>query len=203
MTGGPDFRELVGEGLSPEERARLKRVHDLLVEAGPPAELPPALAEPPGERTRSRADVIGLPRRRAGAMLALAAAIALVAFVGGYVAGKNGQGEGITVLKTLKMHGVGTASAASASIKIGEPDQSGNLPLRVVVRRLHPSRAGSYYEMFLTQHGRPIAACGIFTMGGTKATVSLTLPSTARGTYDGWIVTRETPGRAHTVVLTT
>jgi hypothetical protein len=200
MTGRPDFRELVGEGLSPEERARLKRVHDLLIEAGPPAELPPALAEPPTEAPRG--ELIGLPRRRAGAMLALAAAIALVAFLGGYVAGKKGQGEEFNAVKTLPMHGMGGASTASASIKIGESDSSGNVPLRVVVRGLRPLKAGSYYEMFLTKRGNPVAACGIFTVGSRKATIPMTLPGTARG-YDGWIVTRETPGRARTIVLTT
>jgi hypothetical protein len=198
---GPDFRELVGDDLSPGERARLERVHDLLVAAGPPPELPPSLAEPPDESPR--AAVIGLPRRRAGAMFALAAAIALVAFLGGFVAGKSGQGEGFKANKTLEMHGTGTAQTASASIKIGEPDKSGNVPLRVVVRGLQPLHAGSYYEMFLTKHGKPIAACGIFTVSARNATVPMTLPSTARG-YDGWIVTREAPGsNAHPVVLTT
>ena len=47
MTREPDFHELLnGEDLSPEERARLERVHELLLEAGPPPELTPALAEP-------------------------------------------------------------------------------------------------------------------------------------------------------------
>jgi hypothetical protein len=201
MSGGPEFRELVGDELAPEERARLERVHELLVAAGPPPELPPALAEPPGESPG--ATVIGLPRRRAGAMLALAAAIALVAFLGGYVAGKNGQGEGFTTLKALQMHGTSNASAASATIKVGAPDESGNLPLKVVVRGLRPLPAGSYYEMFLTRHGKPIAACGIFTVGTKTATVPMTLPGTARR-YDGWIVTREVPGNnGHPVVLTT
>ena len=43
---GPDFDELVGE-LEPEEEARLRHVHELLVAAGPPPELPPALLEAP------------------------------------------------------------------------------------------------------------------------------------------------------------
>src|SRR5437588_621917 len=66
--GRPEFRELVGDDLTPEERARLERVHELLVAAGPPPELPPALAEPPGE---SEPSPMVLPRRRAGAILAL------------------------------------------------------------------------------------------------------------------------------------
>ena len=200
MTVPPDFRDLVGDEVPAEERARLERVHELLVEAGPPPELPPSLVEAPD---RTEQAPTWLPRRRAGAALSLAAAIALVAFLGGYVAGRNGQGEGFSAIKTLQMHGKGAAEAASATIEIGGPDTSGNLPLRVVVHGLPPLQAGSYYEMFLTKHGKPIAACGIFTVGGRNATVPMTLPGTARG-YDGWIVTREAPGGdTHPVVLTT
>ena len=43
-----DFRDIVGtEGLDPDEEARLRRVHDLLVQAGPPPDLPPALERTP------------------------------------------------------------------------------------------------------------------------------------------------------------
>jgi len=46
-----EFRELIDPNdLSPEEEARLRRVHELLQQAGPPPDLPPALLEPPGER---------------------------------------------------------------------------------------------------------------------------------------------------------
>src|SRR5206468_2040698 len=52
--GGPavmrDFDELVGGGdLEATERERLERVHDLLVAAGPPPELPPALEQAPAQ----------------------------------------------------------------------------------------------------------------------------------------------------------
>ena len=47
MTVPPDFRDLIDDDISAEERARLERVHELLVEAGPPPELPPSLAETP------------------------------------------------------------------------------------------------------------------------------------------------------------
>jgi hypothetical protein len=201
MDRGPEFRELVGDDLTPEERARLERVHELLVAAGPPPELPPALAEPPGE---SQPTPMILPRRRAGAMLALAAALALVAFVGGFVAGKQGVGQGgVKAVHSLNMHGTAVAQNASAKIDIGELDSSGNWPLRVVIHGLPPLQNGSYYEMFLTKHGKQLAACGIFTVAGNTSTVHLTMPPTIKQ-YDGWIVTRESPGsHAHPIVLTT
>jgi hypothetical protein len=201
MDRGPDFRELVGDDLAPEERARLERVHELLIAAGPPPELPPALAEPPGE---SDATPSVLPRRRAGAMLALAAAIALVAFIGGFVAGKQGVGDRFESVHTLKMRGTSSAQAASATIDIGEADSSGNLPLRVVVHGLPRLPSGSYYEMFLTNKGKTVAACGIFGVAGRTSTVELSMPRGVIGHYDGWIVTREsTSGGSHAVVLTT
>jgi hypothetical protein len=198
MTHEPDFRELVGEDLSPQERERLQRVHELLVAAGPPPELPPALEEPTGEVESP----VMLPRRRAGAILALAAALALAAFLGGYLAGRTG-GEKFNTFKSLQMRGVGAMAKASATIDIGAPEKSGNWPLRVVIRNLPHLPEGAYYEMFLTKDGQPIAACGIFGVTGRTSTVRMNLPRGVRG-YDGWIVTKEKPGsHAHTVVLTT
>ena len=53
MSDRPTFDELAGgDDLSPEEAARLERVHDLLVAAGPPPELPPHLL---GARARASA----------------------------------------------------------------------------------------------------------------------------------------------------
>ena len=194
----PDFRELVGGDLSPEERARLERVHDLLVTAGPPPELPPQLLEPrlgPREGTV----VSFLPRRRAGLMLGLAAAIALIAFVGGFVAGR--AKDTFPTQATVPMHGTALAANASATIDIGTKDSSGNWPLRVVVHNLKPLPKGEYYEMFLTRHGSRAATCGTFRLSSGDS-VRLNTPY-LRG-FDGWIVTRERPGsNQHPVVLTT
>ena len=50
MSDSPKFQDLVGEGLPPTERERLERVHEMLIEAGPPPELPPELEEVPDGR---------------------------------------------------------------------------------------------------------------------------------------------------------
>ena len=39
MSQPPKLDDLVGSDLDPRERARLERVHDLLIAAGPPPEL--------------------------------------------------------------------------------------------------------------------------------------------------------------------
>jgi hypothetical protein len=198
MTGKPDFRDLVGEDLTPEERDRLEHVHELLIAAGPPPELPPALAEPSTELD----EPTGLPRRRTGAVLALAAALALAAFLGGFIAGRT-NGDNFNSVRAIPMHGVGAAQAASGTIDLGQLDNQGNWPLQVKVSHLPSPPKNGYYEMFLTRHGKIAATCGTFNVHGSTATVRLNAPYNLRR-FDGWVVTMERPGKnAHEVMLTT
>jgi Anti-sigma-K factor rskA len=200
MSDRPDFCELVGEDLPAEERERLERVHELLVTAGPPPELPPRLVQPDLD-AREQSAVTFLPRRRTGLVLGLAAAIALIAFVGGFVAGRVRQPAFPTVA-TVPMHGTGVASNASATIDIGEKDSNGNWPLKVVVHNLKPLPKGQYYEMFLTRNHKPAATCGTFRLSSGDS-VRLNAPYRLNR-FDGWIVTLERPGtNRHPVVLTT
>jgi hypothetical protein len=196
VTDKPDFGELVGEDLQPDERVRLERVHDLLVTAGPPPELPPRLLQPDLD-PRERSAVSFLPRRRAGLMLGIAAAIALIAFVGGFVAGR--AKDTFSTTYNVPMHGTALASNATATIHVGQLDSSGNWPLKLVVHGLKPLPKGEYYEMFLTRDGRRGATCGTFRLsdGGS---VLLNAPYKLRGV--GWIVTLERPdSNRHPVVL--
>jgi len=198
MTGKPDFRDLVGEDLTPEERDRLEQVHELLIAAGPPPELPPALAEPSTELD----EPTGLPRRRTGAVLALAAALALAAFLGGFIAGRM-NGDNFNSIRAIPMHGVGAARAASGTIDLGQLDSQGNWPLQVKVSHLPTPPKNGYYEMFLTRHGKIAATCGTFNVHGSTATVRLNAPYNL-GRFDGWVVTLERPGNnGHQVMLTT
>ncbi len=205
MTRTPDFNELVGEGLPADEEARLRRTHELLLEAGPLPELPPGLAEPSTEHVRERrSEGMGVfqlfPRRRAGAALALAAAVALVAFLGGYVAGY--RHNGFTSSYAVAMHA--PTGNAAAEIKIGKRDSLGNSPMEVEVRGLPKLRNGAYYEMFLT-HGKHWLTCGTFAAGGAKtAKVRLTAPYEFHH-GDGWVVTVHQPGQSSPgrTVLTT
>jgi hypothetical protein len=193
LTREPDFNELVGEDLPAAESDRLRRAHDLLLAAGPLPELPPGLAEPSlGEqRTRQDENVYQLlPRRRTGAALAIAAAIALIAFLGGYLSGY--RHNGFTAQYSVPMH-ASAGLGGSAQIKIGERDSHGNLPLRLEIKGLPKLKAG-YYEMYLTR-GKHIWTCGTFTAGGQKTVkVMLSVPYDLQN-GDGWVVTKQLPGR--------
>jgi hypothetical protein len=197
MTDKPDFNELVGEDLQPEERARLERVHDLLVTAGPPPELPPRLVQPDLDPREGRSAVAFLPRRRAGLMLGIAAAIALIAFVGGFVAGR--AKDTFSTAFDVPMRGTALASNATATIHVGRLDSSGNWPLKVVVHGLKPLPEGDYYEMFVTKNGKRGPTCGTFRLSDGQS-IRLNAPYKLRGV--GWIVTLERPGsNRHPVVL--
>jgi hypothetical protein len=199
MTPEPNFEELVGDDLTPEEEARLRRAHDLLLAAGPVPELPQGLEEPSVEpKAEPSPDRLGqdafqlLPKRRVGAALALAAAIALFAFIGGYVAGFSR--DGFAAQYSVPMHATGKL-AASAKIQVAKRDSRGNYPLRLEVGGLPKLKQGGYYEMFLTR-GKNVWTCGTFTAGGAgKVKVRLNAPYDLEN-GDGWIVTKQLPGRA-------
>ena len=204
MTREPDFNEFVGEDVPTEERERLRRAHDLLLAAGPMPELPPGLEEPSlGDRpARLEENVYQLlPSRRTGAALALAAAIALIAFVGGYTVGFRHDGFATQYSVPLN---AAPGLAASAKIQIGKRDSHGNWPLRVEAKGLPKLKNGGYYEMYLTTSKRRLT-CGTFAGGGRSTVkVRLTVPYSFRG-GDGWIVTKQLPGQATPgpIVLTT
>ena len=198
MTDGPDFRELVGEDLPREEEEQLRRVHDLLVAAGPPPELPPHLQEPV-EPEKPRDNVTYLPRRRTGLLLGLAAAIALVSLVLGYAVSPR---QGFKADFTVPMHATAAGAGASAKIHVGELDSAGNWPLKVEVEGLKPLPKGGFYEMYLTRHGKPVATCGTFRAVDSQS-VLLNAPYRLSN-YDGWVVTREGRGaHIHPIVLRT
>ena len=190
MTREPDFRELVGDDLSPEEEQRLRRAHELLLAAGPLPELPPSLAEPGTEPRQREGNLEALPRRRTGAALALAAAIALIAFLGGYLAGyrKNDNGN-FTAAKSVSLHGTGRDRNASAVVEIGRKDSSGNLPMLVTARGLRPLPRTSYYTLALTKGGKPVVTCGTFRVQRAGATTVRMAVAYDVRRFDGWVVT--------------
>jgi hypothetical protein len=199
------FDDLIGtEGLTPEDELKLRRVHDLLVQAGPPPDLSPVLELPPLPAEQADPpEVAYLLRRRRGLAAVLAIAAALAAFVGGYAIGHSkGKPEAFTAVRTVPMHG---APGAHGVILIADKDAVGNWPMLVEVRGL-PQQANrdAYYELWLTSRGKPVAPCGSFRVHGKTTRVRLTVPYKLKG-FDGWVVTSQ-PRETHSpgdVVLST
>lgn len=183
----PDLRDLVGDDVPADELERLGRVHDLLVRAGPPPELPAELAEAP----EPDATVALLPRRHWRPLAALAAALALAAFGAGWLAASAGDSddEAFPAIDfRVPMAGTPAAPQAVASIAVAERDEAGNWPLAMTIRGLPELPPGKSYELWLTKKGQLAALCGPFRVDGDSVAY-LNAPYRLRQ-YDGWVVTR-------------
>lgn len=191
------------EGLAPDEEARLRRVHDLLVEAGPPPELPLALERAPD--APDDAEIVQLPhlpRRRFAMAFVAAAALAALAFGGGYLLGHaKTKPVAFATKRAVPMHG----SGALALLRVAKKDGAGNWPMQLEVNNLptQPDRR-AYYELWLTRHGKPVAPCGSFRVNPRTTTVRLSVPYDF-SRFDGWVVTKQGAGdkAPGPVVLTT
>lgn len=174
----PDFDELVGTDLAPGERERLERVHELLVAAGPPP-----LQVVPFAPVQLR------PHRRRGALLALAAALAVAAFALGAALVDGASGRDVDFTET--MTGTPSAPNATASLAVFEIDAAGNWPMELSVAALPPAQSGRPFELWLTLDGRLGALCGSFL---TDADGSAVVPMNAPyrfDEFDGWVIVEE------------
>jgi hypothetical protein len=177
----PDFDEVVGGDLEAGERERLMRVHDLLLAAGPPPELPPALASPREEATAVR---IKRPsRRRLAVAGVLAAAVAVAAFGAGFLLGGSGDGDAAASPSyVVEM----TGSDARASLAVFAPDDVGNWSMRMTAQGLDQEET---YELWLTRGGKLVRLCGSFAAGDERTVVEMNAPWPLKR-FDGWVVTR-------------
>jgi hypothetical protein len=195
VTRTPDFDELIGGDVSAEERARLQRAHQLLIDAGPPPELSPELDQVPWPED-ALAPVFG---RRAGKQrrpLLLAAAVA-TAVVAGFLLGQATTPDSRTSIdarKTVELHGTSLARGALASLKLGKPDEGGNWPMVLRVRGLPRLSKGGYYDLYLTKRGRPVVSCGTFNVKGATTVPMSAAYNLERFDKNGWVVVRKTPG---------
>ena len=186
---GPDFEEIVGPDLGPAERDRLQRVHEALVAAGPPPEAAglasaPATAEPEPIRLLPAA-----PRRRRGALVALAAALGVLVFAVGAVVGNAWDEPG--TFRTITMTGTPAAEGATGSLELFDLDDAGNWPMEIRVDGLAPSSSGRPFELWLTRGGRPAVLCGSFHVASDgSAVVPMNAPYRL-DQFDGWVVVEE------------
>jgi hypothetical protein len=185
-----NFDDIVGrEGLGPDEEARLRRVHDLLVQAGPPPDLPPGLERPP--TAPAEAEIVQfplLPRRRWTLAAVAAIALLVLAFGGGYLVGHaKTKPTSFATKRVVPMHG----GNAVALLRVASKDSAGNWSMELEVNNL-PTQSDrrAYYELWLTRNGKPVAPCGTFRVNQRTTTIRLSVPYDFRR-FNGWVVTRQ------------
>jgi hypothetical protein len=179
----PDFRELVGDDLSPEELAELEQVDAMLRAAGPPP------AEIPGSLTRA-VERIGAPRiwtrRRAAVAVALAATLAAVFFG----VGRWTNGNGPHYRFAVPLRGTASAPQASGVIKVGDRDPTtGNWEMQLDVMGLPKLSGSDYYVLWLAKNGHYAGTCGTFNVGDGTTTVDMTVAYRLKD-FDSWVVSR-------------
>jgi hypothetical protein len=206
-----DFDQLVDlSGLGPEEQARLQRVHEMLVAAGPPADLPAALSRPPEDvpAGADESNVIPLAprRRRAGAALLLAATVAAACFGGGYLLANQTHGGSPRTVRIAELQGQQGQQFSQAALRVGSADGNGNWPVQLTVSGLKPLPNKSRYYLMVWDKGKPVAFCGTFEVGPQGSTtvnfnVAYKITDSTR-----WVVTEMAPGMkypGHVVMTTT
>ena len=191
----PDFDDLVGADVPAEERDRLRRTHELLVEAGPPPELGPELEAVPWPED-SLQPLVRRRRRSSGRQRLLLAAALATAVVIGVLLGQatSSSTTSIDAQQNIDLQGTNLASNASGSLKVGKRDDEGNYPMVLEVKNLPKLPGSGYYDLYLTRNGKPLVLCGTFNADG-ETVVRLT------AAYDldhfdknGWVVTRQPTG---------
>lgn len=194
MSHVPDFDELIGGDVPEEERERLRRAHELLVQAGPPPELGPELEAVPWPEEALMP--LGLTRRstRKRSPMLLAAAVATAGLLG-FVVGQasNSSSTNVDVQRVVKLTGTDLANDGRATLEIGSKDSHGNSPMVLHVSGLRSLPPGGYYDLYLSRGGKPIALCGTFNVRPGETVVRMNAAYELKR-FDGWIVTRQLPG---------
>jgi hypothetical protein len=175
-----DFRDLVGDDLSQEERAKLERVDRLLrTVPAPPSEVPGSL-----DRAVNR---IGTERGqwtpwRLVAAVTLAVTLAALFFgVGRWTTGGEPHYRA-----SIQMTPAASNPRASALIKLGDRDANGNWKLKLQVDGLPELSGDGYYVLWLAKDGKYAATCGTFKARG-DTTIDMTV-SYRLSEYDAWVI---------------
>jgi hypothetical protein len=197
LTREPNFEELVGTETTGAERERLLQAHELLLQAGPPAELPPKLLTAPSmevDKVEQRRKV------KTRGLLLLAATLSVVAvfFLGYGVANHRNNGsrsKNGNLAASISLRGTALAPDAQATLDVWHPN-AGNWPMKLEVAGLPKLPRRSYYGVYWVRDGRILASCGQFRVDGPQdVTVSLNAPyPIEKG--DSWVVTRQGPREA-------
>ena len=193
MTRPPDFDELVGKEVPEHERERLKRTHELLVQAGPPPELSPALETVP--RIEETPPWFRRGKRRVGRRVVLLAAALATAAALGFMFGHSTNPNSISTERVVRLAGTNLRPQASGTLELGKNDGHGNWPMVLRVKGLQELPSGGYYDLYLTKGGKPVVLCGTFNVGSGQTQIRLTAAyNLSHFDSNGWVVTRQLPG---------
>lgn len=175
-----DFRDLVGDDLSQEERVKLERVDRLLRSVpAPPSEVPGSL-----DRAVNR---IGTERRQwtpRRLLVAMTLAVTLAALFFGL--GRWTTSGEPHYRATIQMTPAASNPGASALIKLGDRDANGNWKLKLQVGGLPELTGDGYYVLWLAKDGKYAATCGTFKVRG-DTTIDTTV-SYRLSEYDAWVI---------------
>jgi Anti-sigma-K factor rskA len=198
VTRAPDFDDIVEGVESPEERERLRRVHELLAATPPPPELSPVLVSSPvAPAVEEEPDTSWLPPRRLGAVVLVGAALVAAAFGVGYIAGEGGSDDSPTAApsdeattRVVSLRPSDQNNTSGASIRLGSKGADGNWPMVLTVRGLDQLGQGDYYTLALTKKGKPTVTCGTFNVLPEGATTIRMVAAYDLDGFDGWAITR-------------
>ena len=184
------FDELIDAEPAGAERERLRNVHELLLEAGPPPELTPELSSGPTlDMTLGRVRRMTSSRRR---MLNPPLAAALIALI----IGINVTGSGQEIV-AIPLQGTVAAPHAKGALNV-LPAEAHTQPMVVDVQGLDRG----LYAVYLVHKGRAWEKCGTFTVtnpAGQRPT-TINSPYLAKG-GDQWVVTRLTASGRGVIVM--
>jgi hypothetical protein len=189
----PNFDDLVGSDVPEEERQRLRRAHELLVQAGPPPELSPEMDVVPWPDESQRPP--GKPRQQRLLLLAAALATAAVlGFVLGQSSGPSSSSASIEPVRVVKLAGTSLDRNARGTLELGKADEGGNWPMLLHATRLRQLPEGGYYNLYLTKGGKPVVLCGSFNVRSGEAIVRFSAAyDLSHFDRDGWVITRQLP----------
>jgi hypothetical protein len=193
MTRGPIFDDLVGKDVPEEERQRLQRAHELLIQAGPPSELSPELESVPWPDESQR------PLRRPAQRrpLLLAAAIATAALIG-FILGHAGApgSSSFDSVGAVQLGGTSLDRDAVGTLALGKKDSAGNWSMRLQATGLQQLPEGGYYDLYLTKGGKPVVLCGSFNVRTGAVSVEFSAAyDLSHFDKNGWVITRQLPGQ--------
>ena len=189
----PDFDELVGRDLPADERARLHRAHELLVQADAPPELGPEFDAVPWP-DEALEPLSGRKKKRSGQRRLLLAAAIATAVVIGIVLGQATSSSSFNAERTVRLQGTALAQNATGVLSVGEQDSEGNWPMELRVRNLEQLPNGGYYDLYLTKGGEPRVLCVTFNADGDTVVRFVAAYRLDRFDKNGWVVTRQPAG---------